>query len=171
MKTLLAVAACAAGLSVLAVQPVAAQGNPGWSYFSVDAEHSARVSDGGDELVIRCKGMAREIVLYLDTTTLDPALRGQPSAVLAVVVDGAGSILWLRGRLIADGRRTSIGFANSNADQFAHSIALATRSVAASLLLGDQPRPDTPRYNSVQFPAAGAAAAIKAAYDGCGIPF
>jgi hypothetical protein len=110
------------------------------------------------------------VVFYVETAALDPVLKGRPSAIFGIVIDDSDQVLWVEGKLIAEGSFTSIGVGGGAADQIARNIALATRSVAASIL-AMPPRTDVPQYNRAQFPIAGAADAIKTAYAGCGRGF
>ena len=171
MKPWLPVLTCAAcllaGSAGLASPPPASRG---WTHVTMARDHYAQVSDRGDQLVVHCLGDAREIVLYVDQSTLDPALKGRPSALLAIVIDNSDQVLWVPGKLITVRDKISIGVGGPAADGLVHSIAAATRKVRTSIVT-EMPRPETPHYNPTDFPVDGAATAIKAAYDGCGIPF
>jgi hypothetical protein len=153
--------------------PAVAQVVSAWTSSTVGAHNFAQVTDRTDQLLVHCSGNAIEFALYVDTATLDPALRGKQSGYLALVMDTSDQVSTVPGRLIADNTgKTSIGVAGTAAKELTHRIAAAAHSVTASIMI-DQPRPGSPatQYNRVQFSIDGAADAIRAAYDGCGIPF
>jgi hypothetical protein len=161
------------GLAAAGIAPVAAQAVSGWVSSTVGTHNFAQVTDRTDQLLVHCSGNAIEFAFYVDTATLDPALRGTKSAYLALIMDTSDQVSSVPGKLIADNTgKTSIGVGGAAAKELTHRIAAATRSVTASIMI-DEPRLGSAAtlYNRVQFSIDGAADAIRAAYDGCGIPF
>jgi hypothetical protein len=156
---------------VAAVPLAWAETAPGWQHESGDGGvNFAFYAGAQQELTIRCRGDAVEVVYYVDAATIDPALLGRLSAVLTVVIDDADEVQWIDSRLIAEPGVISIGVGGQPADDVARSIAMAERSVAVSILTGP-PRSDSVAYNRALFPVTGAADAIKASYAACGIRF
>jgi hypothetical protein len=140
-----------------------------WTHSATPTgENSASYKDLGNELVMRCLGSALELVLYIDLPRVDPDVRGRQTAILALIVDG--QIYSFQGRLIADNTTASIGIGGRGANDFAHFIADAKTTLSTSLLV-QPPGPGSLHYNLMQYPVSGAAAAISAAYAGCGIPY
>jgi hypothetical protein len=165
------IAAVLSGFTAVAagIAPASAQVAPAWSHTTQGEEHTARYKDRGNELLVRCLGNALELVLYVDLPKIDPDVRGRPTAFMALIVDDT-EIYWFQGKLITDNTTASIGVGNRGANDFAHFIANATRTFSTSLLVAP-PGPGSLHYNIMQYPIEGAAAAIKAAYAGCGIPY
>jgi hypothetical protein len=158
----LAALAPAVGPNVASAQVVA-----GWSHETAAGVEFAFFTLRTEELTVRCKGQNVE-VYYVDMSALDPGLKGRPSAVFAVVVDGAAETLWTGSRLIAESNVVSIGVGGAMAADLTRRIAGAARNIQVSILVGP-PQLDSVQYNVAHFPVHGAADAIKAAYAGCGI--
>jgi hypothetical protein len=156
-------------LTAGAAMPAAAQAPQRWSLTVQGGEHTVSYKERGNELVIRCLGNSLELVLYVDLPTIDPDIRGRPTAIMALIIDD-NDIYWFQGKLITDATTASVGVANRAANDFVHFIVGAQRTFSTSLLVAP-PGPGSLHYNIRQYPIEGAAAAIKAAYAGCGIPF
>ena len=151
--------------------PAPAQVVTGWEHEAgAGGVNFAFYTGANQELTIRCRNDAVEVVFYVDASTIDPMLVGRLSAVLAVVIDDSDEIQWIQSKLVAEPGVISIGIGGQAADQVTRSIAAATRAVAVSILT-EPPKTDTVQHNRAQFPIAGATDAIKAAYAGCGIKF
>jgi hypothetical protein len=161
---------CAFAATVTMAGAASAQVVAGWAHESVSGVEFAYFTRQTEELTVRCKGPAVEVVYYVDAAVLDPALKGRSTVVLAVSLDNATDFLWTSSRLVAESGIISIGVGGSAASDLAHDLAAATRSIAVSILDGP-PQADSVPYNRVDFPIYGAADSIKAAYAGCGIKY
>jgi hypothetical protein len=142
---------------------------PRWTHSATPSgENSAFYRDRGTELIFRCLGSSVELVLYVDLGRIDPNVRAQRTAYMGLIVDD--NLYWFEGRLITDATTISIGAGGRAANDFAHYIANAARTVSTSVLT-QPPGPGSLHYNYMEYPVEGAANAIKAAYAGCGIPY
>jgi hypothetical protein len=153
--------------AAVTVAPTSA-GAASWVHTAMGDVHAASIADRGEKLEVRCRGKAVEVAFYIGTADLDPAIQGRPSAVFGLAVGNSDQVMWLETKFLVSGGVSSIGFGGAAADQIARLLMIATRSVAASLMTMP-PSPATPQYNRTEFPLDGAAAAIKAAYAGCGM--
>jgi hypothetical protein len=165
--------ALAVAMAVLAASaaPAPAEVVPGWEHEAAAGGVNLAFTTGDhQELTVRCRNDAVEVVFYVDASTIDPMLVGRLSAVLAVMIDDSDEFQWIQSKLVAEPGVISIGVGGPAADQVTRSIAGATKSVAVSILT-EPPKTGTVQYNRAQFPISGAAGAIKMAYAGCGIKF
>ena len=153
-----------------AATPGRAQNVPGWEHEAEAGVQFAYFTGNARELTVRCKGAQVEVVFYIEATVVDPALRARDSAVLALVMDDRDDLEWIPTRLVPERDVVSIGVGGTAANGLAHDMANATKSIVVSVMT-EPPKAGSVQYNRSQFPVFGAAAAIKAAYAACGIPF
>jgi hypothetical protein len=170
MTSVAHLAAIAIALTAAASSPAGAQNVPGWVHEAAAGVQFAYFTGKDAELAVRCKGPQVEVVFYIDTRVADAALRDRTSGVLTMVVDGTDDLQWIQSRLVAETGVITIGVGGGAANDMAHTIANATKSVMVSVMT-EPPKPDAVQYNRSQFPVFGAGDAIKAAYAACGMPF
>jgi hypothetical protein len=157
-------------LLIVAGSGASAQVVAGWGRESVSGVEFAFFSGRGAELTVRCRGNAVEVVYYIDSAALDPALRNRATAVMAVLVDDSPEYVWKTSRLISEAGVASVGIGGEDANALAHDLGNAARRIVVGILTGPPQLGSVP-YNTTEFPIYGAADAIKSAYAGCGIKY
>jgi hypothetical protein len=159
-------------LAVASGAPATAQVVAGWAHESASGVEFAFFTEVSrrQELAVRCKGPAVEVVYYMDAAALDPALKGRPDAIFAVALDDSAEYRWKSTRMISEPGVASIGIGGQDADLLARDFAAATRKIVVSIFT-ETPTPASNQYNTATFPIYGAADAIKTAFARCGIRF
>jgi hypothetical protein len=160
----------ALGASLIAAAGASAQVVAGWGRETVSGVEFAFFSGRGAELTVRCKGNAVEVVYFVNSAALDPALRNRLTAVMAVLVDDSPEYRWKTSRLISEPGVTSVGVGGEDANVLAHDLGNAARRIVVGILTAPPQLGSVP-YNTTEFPIYGAADAIKSAYAGCGIKY